>query len=361
MPSEIIELALNQKSNDERVPVLLTLADQLLAMIGTYVPDSSSRRAPAVRNHVAQWRSLLRVEPGPDALAEVTGQVVAECEALLEKVRIDRADREAELTDLMRVLREVINALRGDAKKFEAELQRSTTAMEGMVEIQDIRELKRQLSREIVSLKQTVARREETDARQCELLSSRVESLQQSLKAARAEAATDALTSLPNRGAFDVALREWIARAARTSTSFTVAMIDLDDFKTINDRHGHQVGDRVIVAAGQILAGCLEGGDLVARWGGEEFALLFQTGSTTKARERLTTALGRISPSYEYELDGARRFVTFTFSGGVTAFAEGDTPEAIIKRTDKALYSAKRGGKKRIEARSRSFLHALVS
>jgi diguanylate cyclase len=361
VPNEIIKLALNQKSNDDRVPVLLTLADQLLVMIGKYVPDSSSRRAPAVRNHVAEWRSRLRVEPGPDALSAVADQVVADCETLLEKVRIDRADREAELTDLMRVLREVVNTLRGDARKFEAELRRSTTVMESMVEIQDIRELKRQLSREIVTLKQTVARREETDARQCELLSSRVEALQQSLKSARAEAATDPLTSLPNRGALDVALREWIARAARTSTPFTVAMIDLDDFKRINDKHGHQVGDRVIVAASQILAACLEGGDIAARWGGEEFALLFQTGSTARARERLTASLGRISPSYEYDLGGERRFVTFTFSGGVTAWAEGDTPEAMIKRADKALYSAKRAGKKRIETRSRSFLHALVS
>jgi len=361
VPSELIELALNQPGPTGSVPVLLTLADQLLAMIGKYVPDSASRRAPAVRSHVAEWRALLRVDPGPGGLAAVADQVAADCDALLDQVRVERADREAELTDLMRLLREVVNTLRGDGKKFEAELNRSTSAMESMVEIQDIRELKRHLSREIVSLKQAVARREETDTKHCELLSSRVEALQQSLKAARAEAATDSLTSLPNRGAFDVALREWIANAARTSAAFTVAMVDLDDFKQVNDKHGHQVGDRVLVAAGQILATSVEGGDMVARWGGDEFALLLQSGSTAKTRERLTDALGRISPSYEYDVDGERRFVSFSFSGGVTTWAEGDTPEAIIKRTDKALYAAKRAGKRRIESRSRSFLHALVS
>jgi diguanylate cyclase (GGDEF)-like protein len=359
--TEIIELALNRKLSDDRIPVLLKLADQLLSMIGTYAPDCSSKRVPAIHNNVAEWRALLRGDADAPSLTIVAERILGDCDQLLEKVQADRADREVELNDLMRVLRDVINALRGDAKKFEAEVQRSTTAMEGIVEIQDIRELKRQLSREIVSIKHAVQRREETEARQCELLTSRVETLQQSLKAARAEASTDQLTTLPNRGSFDVSLREWIARAARTSTPFSMAIVDLDDFKAVNDKHGHQVGDRVLVAAAQVLGGSLENGDIAARWGGEEFAVLFQTGSTARARERLMAAQGRISPSYEYDIDGERRFVTFSFSGGVTAWADGDTPEAMMKRADKALYSAKRAGKKRIEARSRSFLHALVS
>ena len=71
-------------------------------------------------------------------------------------------------------------------------------------------------------------------------------------------------------------------------------------------------------------------------------------------------ALQGISPAYEYVVDGQKRFVTFTFSGGVTAFEPGDTAESIIKRADEALYDAKRRGKKRVEVKGRGFLRALV-
>jgi len=359
--SEFTELALNQHGGTAGGPVLLRLADRLLHLIGTYVPDASTRRAVALRNYVAEWRSMLQIEQSSAGLSTVADQIAQDCERLLEKVHLDRADREAELLDLMRVLREVVNTLRGDARKFEAEIQRSTTAMDSMVQIQDIRELKRQLAREVQAMKQTLAKREEADAQQCAVLTAKVETLQQTLKTVRSEAATDALTGLPNRRAFDVTLREWIARAARTSVPFTVAMVDLDDLKTINEQHGHQIGDRVLVAATQVLGTCLEEGDLAARWGGEEFALLLNTGSTAEARSRLTAALGRISPSYEYEVAGEHRFVTFSFSGGVTAWADGDTPDTVVRRADKALATAKRLGKHRIEVRSRSFLRALVS
>jgi diguanylate cyclase len=188
-----------------------------------------------------------------------------------------------------------------------------------------------------------------------------VKTLEENLKKARAEAATDALTGIPNRGGFDLALREWLLRAGKDGTPFTLAMIDLDDFKGINDTHGHQVGDRVLIAATQLLSDALEFGEVVARYGGDEFAVLLQTPALPKARTRVAAVMQRIAPSYEYEVNGEKRFVTFTFSGGVTEYAPGDTPEAIVKRADEALYDAKKRGKSRVETKTRSFLRALVS
>jgi diguanylate cyclase (GGDEF)-like protein len=258
------------------------------------------------------------------------------------------------------VLREVIDTVRGEARQFEDDLIRSTSAMERMVEIEDIRELKRELAREVQSLRQAVAERQVAEARHYERLTTRVSSLEDSLAKARAEAATDALTGIANRGAFDLALREWLARAGREGAGFSLAIVDLDDFKRINDTHGHPVGDRVLMAAARLLQGGVEAGELAARYGGEEFALLMSLPQASRARARLAALQQRVAPAYEYDLAGERRFLTFTFSAGVTEYAGGDTPDAIVKWADEALYDAKRRGKNRVEVRTRSLLRALM-
>ena len=82
--------------------------------------------------------------------------------------------------------------------------------------------------------------------------------------------------------------------------------------------------------------------------------------AVAKAKARLTDVLKKIAPSYEYQTGDEKRSVTFTFSGGVTDWVSGDTPESIVKRADEALYDAKRKGKHRIESRTRGFLRTLV-
>ena len=88
--------------------------------------------------------------------------------------------------------------------------------------------------------------------------------------------------------------------------------------------------------------------------------LLLTSPSAAQARDRVTALLARLPPSYEFEEGGRTRFVTFSFSGGVTAYVAGDTAESIVKRADDALCDAKRRGKKRVETRPQSFLRGLM-
>jgi diguanylate cyclase len=357
--TQITVLALS-RSPRQRADALLALADRLLHLIAGHAPDDPSLQSERFLAQVERWRTDLKDEDDPERLNALVDEAAGAVSAFLERVQVYRDDREHELVELVHVLRDVIDAVKGDSDQYELELLRSTTELGRMAEIEDIRELKRSLAREVKVLREAVADHRAKEAKHYATLSSRVQSLEQSLVKAKADAATDALTGLPNRGAFDAALVDWARKAAGEKASFALAMVDLDDFKRINDTYGHPVGDRVIVAAAQVLQRALGAGELAARFGGEEFAVLLRVSSAGKAKQRLTQLLESLPPSYQYEVDGKKGFVSFTFSAGVTAWAAGDTPESIVKRADEALYDAKRKGKKRVETRPQAFLRGLI-
>ncbi|MEZ5291234.1 MAG: GGDEF domain-containing protein [Vicinamibacterales bacterium] len=359
MPPPITELALSRSPRD-RAEVLFGLSDRLLDLVADHAPDDALLQVDSFKQRIDAWRRDLKHEPDPARLAQLVADAADDVAGFLDRARGYRADREAELIDLVELLRTVLEAVRGESQQFENELARSTAALGRMVEIEDLRELKRVLKQEVEVLREAVAEHRATEARRFESLTSRVQTLEQSLVKARAAAATDALTNLPNRGAFDVEIREWIARAARDGRAFSVGMVDLDDFKRINDTYGHPVGDRVIVAAARILRDAVGDGELVARFGGEEFALLLSSPTAAKARQRVSAMLDLVPEVYEYEHDGKKGRISFTFSGGVASWVAGDTADSIVKRADEALYDAKRRGKRRVEARPQALLRSLI-
>jgi diguanylate cyclase (GGDEF)-like protein len=160
------------------------------------------------------------------------------------------------------------------------------------------------------------------------------------------QAATDSLTGLANRRSFDDELAlEW-RRAERVGESLALVLADLDDFKSVNDRFGHQAGDAVLRRVGAILDSGGRQVDLAARYGGEEFALLApetNLNGALKLAERLRTEL----EAAEIELpDGSMLRVTSSF--GVAVKGTLESPEQLVAAADEALYEAKHEGKNRV-------------
>jgi diguanylate cyclase (GGDEF)-like protein len=232
-----------------------------------------------------------------------------------------------------------------------------------MSQLDDIRVLKQQLTVEIASLREVVAEKQRRDAEESAQLTQRLQVLQTQLLRAEEEATTDPLTRIPNRGAFDQALLRMIENARATRKPLSLAMIDVDHFKAINDTHGHPIGDRVLLCAAQWIGRSLRQTDFIARYGGEEFAVVLKDARLSEIDSRMSQVLGEISTrSFEYDVDdGSTRTVRFTASAGVAELMTGDTPEDLIKRADEALYEAKRNGRNRVVARKRSMLSTLLS
>jgi diguanylate cyclase (GGDEF)-like protein len=160
------------------------------------------------------------------------------------------------------------------------------------------------------------------------------------------QATTDSLTGLANRWTFDEELAlEW-RRAERVGDPLALILLDIDNFKTVNDTHGHQAGDEVLRKVGEVLAASVRQVDLAARYGGEEFAVVVPETDLDGAidlAERLRQAL----ESEEIELqNGTRLSVTASFGAAV----KGDLPagERLVAAADELLYEAKRAGKNRV-------------
>jgi len=173
----------------------------------------------------------------------------------------------------------------------------------------------------------------------------RVRELEQELTQISSLVHKDPLTQLSNRRGFDEAFRVESARALRHGVTLALAMIDLDDFKRLNDSFGHAAGDKALVHLAQTMTAALRPTDALARVGGEEFAALFAA-TTLDDAVQATVRLQKELARRAIDLDGAS--VALAFSAGVAQWAAAETLEDLLRRADAALYSAKRAGKNRV-------------
>ena len=150
----------------------------------------------------------------------------------------------------------------------------------------------------------------------------------------------DTLTNIGNRRFFDQKLQEHITLSERYNSPFSLMLLDIDFFKKINDIHGHDVGDQVLIDFTSLIKSKLREGDVFARVGGEEFAILLPFTTKDKAYT-LAQKLREI-------VEKSKGVAPITMSLGLVQYEKGDNTKSIFKRTDEALYKAKETGRNKV-------------
>lgn len=210
-------------------------------------------------------------------------------------------------------------------------------AMSAPADIAHVLDLSRAMLARIEQVEAAMARSEAETA-----------SLRENLAKARMEADVDHLTRLPNRRAFERRLISAAMEARAKGEPLSLAFCDLDHFKAINDRHGHEAGDRVLCA---MAAGLIEyAGDsfFVARHGGEEFVLLFYGLDKEAARQRVDAMRAAQAARHLMNRENGQPFGRITFSAGIAEVTEDPDTRSALSRADTALYRAKKEGRNRV-------------
>lgn len=168
--------------------------------------------------------------------------------------------------------------------------------------------------------------------------------LQERVETLHAKATTDPLTGIANRAEFDRALREFVESHSRRNCPFSLIITDLDYFKKINDRFGHQAGDEALIAFASLLEKHRQPDDVVARYGGEEFVMLCANCDNAEAAMRAEQVRLALAAKPQPMMGG--KCITASF--GVTELQAGDTAETVLRRADRALLQAKDDGRNKV-------------
>lgn len=329
------------------------LLDRVLEVIVDGVQDDDPDRQAQFNCRMDELRREVRMVPGTSIDARIAEDVLELCRDEFKVAVSSRFEREAHLTEIILFLRRALAGLSGDAQTFHGSLLEKSDRIKKLIQINNIHELKTRVAAEVSELHKIIVEKKEREQVQLCELSEQVTALQKKLKVAKTEASIDGLTGIANRRVFDFTLERWLTEHRRDNGAFTIALLDLDDFKEINDNHGHQIGDRVLVSAATELSRSIRPSDFLARYGGDEFVILSSGMSLHEAEHRLAGLLKKLQAT-PFECNSLERgvlSVSLTATCGVAEYAAGESSKDLIQRADEALYEAKHQGKNRVVAR----------
>jgi diguanylate cyclase len=264
-----------------------------------------------------------------------------------QRLRSERDRARAGLKALVESLSSELDALGGQTGRFGDELVRCTSDLEHADSREQMGSVLHQMltaSRSVQTEVADASARIAANRAQADELNSRVRELESELRRLSEEVSTDALTEVANRRGLAQIFEVEAARSQREGSALAVGLIDIDNFKKLNDSLGHAAGDTALKALATQVRSTLRPVDHVARFGGEEFVVLLPGTPLADAQEALTRLQRTLSKSL-FMHEGREIFVTF--SAGVTVWRADEPLGSTLERADSALYEAKRSGKNR--------------
>jgi len=336
---------------DPELEWLRGVVDQSLSLLRDLLAAGAEPERTDLASRLDHCRAVLAVDDDAGVARALGSQCLSRVREVVSHAKQQEIDRRQEMAALVALVREAVMTVSAEVNTLQSTVGQSAGRFEAIVALNDPAQIKARLIAEVTALKNVTAERRQVWEMTSRKFNERVEGLERQLITSRNEAALDPLTGIANRRTFDRTCQEWI-RSARSR--FVLALLDVDDFKRINDTHGHAAGDQVLVTLAQGLLAAVRPDDLVARLGGDEFAILASELTLRQAEGRFAKTISNMARA------GGSDTWTPKVSCGLAEFSAGDTYESLFERADEALYAAKRGGKHRVATKARAFIRDLM-
>jgi diguanylate cyclase len=358
-PKQISDLV---KSTREQADYLLSCVRILLYLIKDFSFALGEAKAEDFKKRIDEVLNALDAADSPKAAQRAfdSGKDTIIKFIALEKQYL--ADKETELKEIIEFLRSTLTSVVGENQDFNNQLYEQNIRMEKIVQLDDIRKIKESLMSEVATMRVSIQAKQVSDAKRIETLCREVEVLRDSLQDYKGVAATDPLTKAANRLAFDTHIRACVEQYEIRRRPLSVLMCDIDDFRGFNTAHGHQMGDLVLQVFVAKCKSMLREGDMIARYGGDEFTIILPGASLKQAlavARRLCAAVS--SAAYIHETQMEKVEFSFSASIGVAETHRYDKVNTLIERADRAMYAAKHAGKGCVRSEkdlSKADLHA---
>ena len=257
-------------------------------------------------------------------------------------------EAQEEMRQMLSAFIERLATMNESSETFQGRIEDSARQIEQVKRIEDLAPLlKDVISATRTMAEETAASREQLNTLQAQVQATEAELVQlhMELDSASALARHDPLTDALNRKGLDEALAREIASMRRKETPLSVSLLDIDNFKRLNDQHGHEVGDQALIHLANVARRCMRPSDTLARYGGEEFVILMPDTTLENGIEAMTRLQRELTKAFY--LSGKDK-ILITFSAGVAQLEPDESGQDAIKRADKAMYLAKRAGKNRV-------------
>jgi diguanylate cyclase len=348
---QIIELELRRRlAAPGRLEWLKGIAEETLGLLRDLLSSDDEKERAELGHRLDTLRSKL---DGDEEARKIAEQVLVQCREAVNKAMQQRIDQRRELATLVTLVHDAMKSVGEEVSAFESTVGDSTARFEEIGMLNDPRQIKARLIDEIKLLREVAVERRQSWETNQKIFAERVEILERQLMFTKKEAAVDPLTGIANRRTFDQLLADWMRKPG---VQFVLAFVDVDDFKSINDTHGHAVGDQVLIAIANRLAESFRSEDVVARIGGDEFAIMVSHLSLRQAEGRFGKLVRGLFPEPG---DGTLPCVP-KVTCGLAEFSAGDTAASLCVRADQAMYAAKRLGKNRVVAKEQAFVRDLL-
>ena len=328
------------------------LLDEALGTLASVV-EAEGQAPVDVTSALSKCRKGITAGIGTSVLAPLVRESLTLTGRFAASARVRATEERTQVAALLAMVQEAVAMITGTQTSLQETLTGSADRFARLATVNNVREIQAQLVKEVTTLKRIALERRTSWEQTFEEFGARLSGLETQLDSTRREAAVDPLTNIANRRTFERACRQLMSAG---QPRFVIGMIDVDDFKTINDRHGHAVGDRILVAVAETLSRSFRSDDLVARLGGDEFAVLATSLSLAQAHSRFGAIIKVVKQACREIVPDAATSV----STGLAEFTAGDTAGSLQERADMALYEAKRQGKGWLVAKESPFTRDLL-
>ncbi|VAW73017.1 hypothetical protein MNBD_GAMMA13-1368 [hydrothermal vent metagenome] len=284
--------------------------------------------------------ALEKIESGKEAYDPVKAKALFMCYVAtpgveaLEKI-------EAEVCRLLGDIVQIVIDAGLDLTNYSDVLSSCSTHLENADDVRDIRKV----VRTILADTQAMADSNHNISGALKERAEEIDKLRAELDQVRQEAVKDPLTGLANRRAFDDRMAESLDDTLQQLKNICLLMVDIDQFKGINDQHGHPIGDKILQFVASVLKKNVKGKDLVARFGGDEFAVIIENAPRSGVKNVAETIRQQVHASNLKRTDTGEPLGEVTVSIGYDCIQPDDTVDSVIERADKALYKAKQAGR----------------